>query len=99
MKRGRIVMQRTIIALGLLMLLAPLTFVGCAQQRHWTKRGLDQAEFDQDAAQCRREAARATSPDPYASGTGQGLERSITQEKLFERCMFSKGYRFDEPGQ
>lgn len=96
MKRRR-TMQRTIIALGLLALLAPL--VGCAQQRHWTKQGLDQAEFDRDAAQCRREAAKATSPDPFAAGTGQGLERSVTQEKLFERCMHSKGYRFDEPGQ
>lgn len=90
-------MQRTIIALGLLALLTSLA--GCAQPRHWTKQGLDQAEFDRDAAQCRREAAKATSPDPYASGTGQGLERSVAQEKLFERCLISKGYRFDGSGQ
>jgi hypothetical protein len=97
MKRGRIIMQRAMITLGLLLLLAPLA--GCAQQRHWTKQGLDQAEFDQDAAQCRREAAKATYADPFSSGAGQGLERSVTQEKFFEQCMLSKGYRFDESGR
>ncbi|WP_319587295.1 hypothetical protein [uncultured Desulfobulbus sp.] len=95
MKKGRILVQRTIIALGVLALLAPLTLVGCAQQRQWAKRGLNQAEFDQDTARCKREAAKATYQDPYAYEAGQGLERTITQEKVFEQCMFSKGYRLE----
>ncbi len=97
MNWGRILMQRTIIALGVLVLLAPLTLVGCAQQRQWAKKGLNQAEFDQDAARCKREAAKATYQDPFAyeAGQGQGLERTVTQEKIFEQCMFSKGYRLE----
>jgi len=80
-----------------LTLLAPVVLVGCAQQRHWAKKGLNQAEFDQDAARCRREAARATYQDPFAydAGQGQGLERSVAQEKHFEQCMFSKGYTLE----
>jgi hypothetical protein len=97
MKKGRILVQRTIIALGVLALLASLTLVGCAQQRQWTKRGLNLAEFDQDTARCKREAAKATYQDPYAyeAGQGQGLERTIAQEKVFEQCMFAKGYRLE----
>jgi hypothetical protein len=93
MKRTRIAVQRTAIALGCLTLLA--FFAGCAQQRQWTKRGLNQAEFEQDAARCRREAARASYQDPFVSDAGQGLERSVAQEKFFEQCMFTKGYRLD----
>ena len=97
MKKRRILVQRTIITLGVLALLAPLTLVGCAQQRQWTKRGLNQAEFDQDTARCKREAAKATYQDPFAyeAGQGQGLERTMTQEKVFEQCMYSKGYRLE----
>lgn len=84
-------------ALGFVALLAPLTILGCAQQRQWTKQGLNQAEFEQDAARCRRDAARATSLDPFAYGAGQeqGLERSVTQDRIFEQCMQSKGYRLE----
>ena len=97
MNWGRDLVQKTIIALGVLAFLAPLTLVGCAQQRQWAKRGLNQAEFDQDAARCKREAAKATYQDPFAyeAGHGQGLERTVTQEKVFEQCMFSKGYRLE----
>lgn len=95
MKRERTVVQRTIIALGFVALLAPLTILGCAQQRQWTKQGLNQTEFEQDAARCRRDAARATYLDPFAGASGQDLERSVAQEKFFEQCMFSKGYRLE----
>jgi hypothetical protein len=95
MKRERTVVQGTIIALGLVALLATLTITGCTQQRQWTKQGLNQAEFEQDAARCRRDAARATYQDPFAGDSGQGLERSVAQEKFFEQCMFSKGYRLE----
>ena len=97
MKKGRILVQRTIIALGVLALLVPLTLVGCAQQRQWSKKGLNQAEFNQDAARCKRETAKATYQDPFAyeAGQGQGLERTMTQEKVFEQCMYSKGYRLE----
>jgi len=99
MKKGRIVLPRIIVALGFVALLAPLAFVGCAPQQHWTKTGLNQAEFDQDAARCRREAAKATYPNPFAADGGQehGLERSVAQHNLFEQCMFAKGYRLERP--
>jgi hypothetical protein len=97
MKKGRGFVQRTIIAVGFVALLAPLTLGGCAQQRQWAKKGLNQAEFDQDAARCKQEAAKATYQDPFAydAGQGQGLERTVAQEKVFEQCMFSKGYRLE----
>lgn len=96
MKRKRTVAEKSLLILGYLALLAPLSLAGCAQQRQWThQQGLHQATFDQDAAQCRREAAKATYRDPFGNGAGQGqnLEHSVAQEKLFEQCMFSKGYR------
>jgi len=97
MNKERTVVQKAVIVLGLCALLPFVLMAGCAQQRQWTKGGLNQTEFDQDAARCRREAARATYQDPFASAAGpeQGLERSVAQDKFFEQCMFSKGYRLE----
>lgn len=88
-----------------LMALAFLTVVavglsGCAPQRQWVKPGLNQADFEQDAAQCRKEATRATYQDPFAfdAGQGVGLERSVARERFFEQCMAAKGYRLEEGG-
>lgn len=96
MNTQRFFNHRTIIALGYLALLAFMT--GCGPQRQWTKTGLNQADFDRDAAQCRRDARKATYQDPFANGAGQdqGLERSMAQNSLFEQCMFAKGYRLTD---
>jgi len=100
-KRGQAAVPLLLVILGVLALLWPLT--GCAPQRQWTKQGLNQTDFEQDAARCRREAAKATYLDPFSfdAGQGQGFERTVAQEKLFEQCMFSKGYRLegDAPGR
>ncbi|MCL1981035.1 MAG: hypothetical protein FWG62_08185 [Proteobacteria bacterium] len=96
MNKGR---PRAMLAgLGCLVLLSPLILCGCASQRQWTKPGIVQTEFDRDAAACRREATRATYRDPFAytSGQDQGLEYSAAQERLFEQCMFARGYRLEE---
>ena len=99
MKSVQAAVPLLLVAVGVLTLLSPLT--GCAPQRQWTKQGLNQTDFEQDAARCRREAARATYLDPFSSDAGQGFERTVAQEKLFEQCMFSKGYRLegDTPGK
>lgn len=75
-------------------------FGGCAQQRQWVKPGLNQADFEQDAARCRREADRATYQDPFAfdAGQGVGLERTVAGERYFEQCMAGKGYRLEAGG-
>lgn len=84
--------------LACLVLLAAVLLGGCAQPRQWTKGGLSQAEFDRDAAGCRREAARAAYRDPFAAAAGQDqdLERSVAEERMFEQCMFAKGYRLEK---
>ena len=71
---------------------------GCGTQRQWVKPGLNQADFEQDAARCRKEAARANYQDPFAFDAGQtmGLERPVAQERFFEQCMTAKGYRLKE---
>lgn len=70
---------------------------GCAQERVWTKKGLNQNEFDQDLARCDRDAASSTQIVGYAysSDLERGLERSITKENLIKKCMYSKGYTFE----
>lgn len=80
-----------------LLFLSPLLAAGCASQRQWTKRGLTQAEFDRDAAACRREAAKANYHDPFAFAVGQeqGLENTVARERYFEQCMGAKGYRLE----
>lgn len=90
---------------GALMAMALLTVVvvgcsGCAQQRHWVKPGLNQTDFEQDAARCRKEADRANYQDPFAfdAGQGVGLERTIARERYFEQCMAAKGYRLEASG-
>ncbi|MDR2551101.1 MAG: hypothetical protein LBD10_12970 [Desulfobulbus sp.] len=85
-------------ALGCLALLTPLILCGCAPQPQWTRPEITQTEFDRDAAACRREASRATYRDPfaYSSGLDQGLEHAVAQERFFEQCMFSRGYRQEE---
>lgn len=97
MNRGSGVARRIVAGLGCLALLASLGMSGCAPRHQWVKPGLNQAEFEQDAAQCRKQAARATYQDPFAvaSGQDQGLERTMAQERLFERCMINKGYRIE----
>lgn len=84
-------------ALAVTLLLA----AGCAPQRQWSKPKINQNDFDADAAQCRREAARATAQDPFSADMNQGLERSTSQERRFEACMFARGYRLGggEAGQ
>jgi|GEM_PF-1313262 hypothetical protein len=84
-------------AVGCLVLLS-LFVCGCARQRQWTGKGITQAGFDQDAARCRREAAKVTYRDPfaYAAAQEQGLEHSVAQEKFFERCMVAKGYQLED---
>lgn len=79
------------------LLLSALLAAGCAGQRQWTKRGLTQAEFDRDAAVCRREATKATYQDPFAVAAGQeqGLENTVARERYFEQCMGAKGYRLE----
>lgn len=79
------------------LLLSTLFAAGCASQRQWTKRGLTQAEFDRDAAACRREATKATYQDPFAFAAGQeqGLENTVARERHFEQCMRAKGYRLE----
>lgn len=79
------------------LLLSTLLAAGCASQRQWTKRGLTQAEFDRDAAVCRREATRANYQDPFAFAAGQeqGLENTVARERYFEQCMEAKGYRLE----
>jgi hypothetical protein len=90
---------------GTLMALALLAVVvvgcsGCAQQRQWVKPGLNQADFEQDAARCRKEADRANYQDPFAfdAGQGVGLERTVARERYFEQCMAAKGYRLEGSG-
>lgn len=97
MKKGQTGVQ-WITAMGGLALLAALIVInGCAPQRQWTRPGVTQSEFDRDAAQCRHETAKSTQREPFSldAGNGHGLERSVTQEKLFEQCLFSKGYRLE----
>ena len=83
--------------LGCLAMAAFLGMAGCASQHRWVKPGLTQAAFEQDAAQCRRQAARATYQDPFAvsAGHNQGLERAVAEERQFERCMINKGYKIE----
>ena len=90
---------------GSLMALALIAVVavgcnGCAQQRQWVKPGLNQADFEQDAARCRKEADRANYQDPFAfdAGQGVGLERTVARERYFEQCMAAKGYRLEASG-
>ena len=89
---------RAALALGCLALLIVPMLGGCAPQRQWSRPGIVQTEFDRDAAACRRQASRATYQDPFAfaSGRDQGLEHTVAQEKVFEQCMFEKGYRLEE---
>ena len=70
---------------------------GCAQERVWAKKGLNQNEFDQDLARCGREAASSTQIVGYAYSTDleRGLERSITKENLIKKFMYSKGYALE----
>jgi hypothetical protein len=85
---------RAVAALGCLALLLPLILCGCGQKRQWTKDGLSQAAFDQDAAHCRKEASRASYQTPFAKTSE--LEYSVAQERFFERCMLAKGYRLEK---
>ena len=87
--------RQTAAALIGLALLMPLILGGCARQRQWTRAGITQAAFDQDAARCRREAAKASHGDPFAAAAGQGLERAVAEERIFEQCMFARGYRLE----
>ncbi len=70
---------------------------GCAQERVWAKKGLNQNEFDQDLARCDREAASSTQIVGYAYSTDleRGLERSMAKENLIKKCMYSKGYTLE----
>ncbi|MCL2790214.1 MAG: hypothetical protein FWD79_06170 [Desulfobulbus sp.] len=90
--------RAAVVVLGWLALLTPSILCGCAPQRQWARNGVTQTAFDQDAARCRRKAAKATYREPfaYASGQEQGLEQSVAQEKIFEQCMFAQGYRLEE---
>jgi len=90
--------RAAIVVLGCLALLIVPMLGGCAPQRQWSRPGIVQTEFDRDAAACRRQASRATYRDPFAfaSGRDQGLEHAVAQEKVFEQCMFEKGYRLEE---
>ncbi len=90
---------------GILMALVLLAVMvvgcgGCAQQRQWVKPGLNQGDFEQDAARCRKEADRANYQDPFAfdAGQGLGLERTVARERYFEQCMAAKGYRLEGSG-
>lgn len=90
--------RATVLAWACLALLIFPMLCGCTPQRQWTRPGIAHAEFDRDAAACRREASRATYRDPFAcaSGQDQGLEYSVSQERVFEQCMFARGYRLEE---
>ena len=70
---------------------------GCAQERVWTKKGLNQNDFDRDFARCDREAASSSQIVGYAYNTDleRGLERSMAKENLIKKCMYSKGYKFE----
>ena len=85
------------ISLLLFAICSAVFLCGCAQERVWAKKGLNQNEFDQDLARCNREAASSTQIVGYAYGTDleRGLERSMAKEKLIKKCMYSKGYALE----
>jgi hypothetical protein len=84
--RGKVLLLIASLSAGIL--------AGCAHQQVWTKRGLNQNDFDRDLARCEREASSATQIVHYAYATGleQGLDRSMARENLIKKCMRSKGY-------
>ncbi|QQG65063.1 hypothetical protein [Desulfobulbus oligotrophicus] len=84
----------SVLSLTLLITLT-IGFSGCARQQQWFKPGLNQHEFEQDAAHCRKQAAKSTYQSPFAFNAGEmdGLEQSMVRERFFERCMTAKGYR------
>jgi hypothetical protein len=78
------------IVLFLCTLIFITTFSGCAQPNTWTKQGITQEIFDRDFAKCQREAWSASHT---LNGSGEvGLERSVMEENLIKKCMYSKGY-------
>ncbi len=73
-------------------------FGGCARQKHWTKKELNQEEFDRDIAKCNRESSSSTHIVDYAYSTDleRGLDRSMTNDNLMKKCMYSKGYKLED---
>jgi len=76
---------------------------GCGSPPVWVKPGATQADFEQDVARCRYEAAAATasySTGPtarglsgaMAQGFGEGLTSGMRQIELVKLCLEAKGY-------
>ena len=84
--------------LVLFAMIVVVAFAGCAKQRTWTKKGLQQEEFDKDFAKCTREASSSTQVTNYANSMGleNGLERDIQGDESVKKCMFSKGYKLED---
>ena len=98
MKVGRFCCQCIRILLLLVVMSSTVALVGCAQQKVWTKKGLNQDDFDRDVARCEQEAAKATQIVNYAYETGPelGLDRSVTRDNLIRKCMYTKGYKRED---
>ena len=64
---------------------------GCAPASTWIRPGVSQTSFDNDMAECRRQATVSTQPVPF--GDGDGFERSDQRDRSIRRCMETKGYQ------
>ena len=72
---------------ALLTIVAVPFVVGCSTESEWMydKRGVSPARFDQDFAQCHREADR-----PSALGMSRAQR---ADQEILKRCMERKGYQ------
>ena len=75
----------------------------CATPYVWFKPGTTPAEFNQDAARCRYEAAAATAnyntgrtagtmSGAVAQGLGEGLAIASRRDELIQLCLQARGY-------
>lgn len=77
-----------------------LTLTSCAEPTVYQKQNITTDQQQQDYAQCKFEAAKATGSSPsgsitdYTSGTiANDIATGIRQGEIFKLCLEAKGYR------
>ncbi|WP_448874561.1 hypothetical protein [Desulfobulbus propionicus] len=80
---------RILVGVGLM---GAILAFGCTPVGTWTKPGTTQAIFDNDMAECRRQATVSNQSTPFDEQNG--LERLDRRERLIRGCMEAKGYQF-----
>lgn len=71
-----------------ILLLAMLMLGGCATDQVWVRPGATSAQFNQDLAECKYDAAKAAAPSMATSGFLNGVQ-NVT---LTKQCLEARGY-------